>query len=644
MTAKNLKEAIAEVKEAYDIADYIENAGISLKQTGHRFKGLCPFHSESTPSFTVDGGGGGFQSYHCFGCGAHGDVLTFAQEHENLSFWEALTSLAEQRGIDLSGLDKGGDADEPREDIASLREVIKETANYFWLLYKKLPEEHPAKVEISKRKLSTNNTFNYYGYAPEGKNKLYGHLKSKGFSDDVIEKTGVCRKGDYGFFDFWQGRLMFIISDITGRPIGFSGRKLYETDKLGKYVNSIDSPVFNKSVALFNVNNAKKPARERGEIYVGEGQFDVSAVNESGNTNVVASSGTAFTERQSAQLRRLVGEGGKIIFVFDGDSAGREAARKVFDTDPLIHNRAYVVSFEEGYDPDEYAQENGLEALGKYIASDEQRIPITEFVLRHERDKSVISTPEGRSQYLEKAAQILARVSSTPLRREYAKLVSLDAGGVPLEVVEKAIDVASSDPKKNRSSNSDEEKEKSDSDEERSRLLGVNEGEHTLEDLVSIISESSYHQMFSRLLWIAMARRDLALRQVVAIKKTLAPRMFHRFIDELSQYPENTPIIAERFSDQGLVDHVIRNYKPSAYFVPSDDNMVKDLIGIIIRQIASIRVKNQVQEKRAQLVPLLNDRDSSAEVFKRVVEEQRKHHEQVKKFLEHITQESVLKR
>lgn len=643
MAAKNLKEAVAEVKEAYDIADYIENAGISLKQTGHRFKGLCPFHSESTPSFTVDAAGGGFQSYHCFGCGAHGDVLTFAQEHENLSFWEALTSLAEQRGIDLSGLDKKGDADEPREDMASLREVVKETANYFWLLYHKLPEEHPAKREISKRKLSTKNTFNYYGYAPEGKNKLYTHLRKKGYSDDVIEKTGVCRKSDYGFFDTWQGRLMFIISDITGRPVGFSGRKLYETDKMGKYVNSIDSPVFNKSVVLFNINNAKKPARETGEVYVGEGQFDVSAVNESGNTNVVASSGTAFTEKQSSQLRRLVGEGGKIIFIFDGDDAGRNAARKVFDTDPLIHNKAYVVSFEEGYDPDEYAQKNGLEALGKYIASDEQRIPITEFVLKHEREKSVINTPEGRSQYLDRAAKILAKVSSTALRNDYAKIVSLDAGGVPFEVVEKAIEVASSESKNPRNAEEGEDQVRS-FDEERNRLLQVNEGEHTLEDLVDIISNSQYHQMFSRLLWIAMVRRDLALERVVSIKKSLAPRMFHRIIDELAVYPQNTPLIAERFTDQGLVEHVITKHKPSNYFVASDDTMVNELTEIIVRQIASLRVKSQVQEKRAQLVPLLNDRDSSAEVFKRIVEEQKKHHAQVTRFLEHIEQESVLKR
>lgn len=655
MAAKNLKEAVADVKEAHDIADYIENAGISLKQSGSRYKGLCPFHSESTPSFTVDSS---FQTYHCFGCGAHGDVLSFAQEHENLSFWEALTSLAEQRGIDLSGLDSNKGADEPREDIASLREVVRATAIFFWTMYKELSEDHPAKREISKRGIPTKNRNNYYGYAPEGKNKLYQHLKSKGFSDDAIEKTGVCRKSQYGFFDAWQGRLMFIMSDITGRPVGFSGRKLYESDKMGKYVNSIDSPVFNKSSVLFNVNNAKKPARERREMFVGEGQFDVDAVDYSGHPNVVASSGTAFTDRQTSQLRRLVGDNGSIVFVFDGDNAGKEAARKVFDTDPMIHNMAYVVSFDDGYDPDDYAQEHGHKALGEYLADKKNRTPITEFVLRHERTQSDISTPEGRSRYLNSAAGVLAKVSSAPLRREYAKLVSLDAGGVPLETVEDAIKSAAQSPsaRRNAGDNDDsaDNREASQSLSQERRKLLEGSGEErdgdqgnagpTVEDMVDIISESAYHQMFARLLWIAMARRDLAMDSVASVKKALAPRMFHRMIDELREYPEDTPLITERFTDQALMEHVIAEHKPSAFFVSSDDEMVEELTGIIIKQVASLRVSQRTQEKRAQLVPLLNDSDSSAEVFKRVLEEQRKNHEQVADFLKHITEKSVLKK
>lgn len=637
-TERTLKTVIAEIKASYDLADYIENSGVSLKRMGNRSKGLCPFHNENTPSFTVDDN---FQNYHCFGCGVHGDIIHFVQENDNLSFWEAIESLATNRNIAMP--EKSGDY-EKGEDVASLREIVRESAIFFWKLYQKLPEDHVAKKEITNRKLSSDNKYNIYGYAPEGKDKLYKFLKSKGFSDDSIEKTGVCRKSEYGFFDAWQGRLMFIISDITGRPVGFSGRKLYETDKMGKYVNSIDSLVFNKSNVLFNINNAKKQAKEKSEIYVGEGQFDVMSVLESENSNVVASSGTAFTERQSSQLRRLVGESGIIIFIFDGDEAGREAARKVFDTDPMIHNRAYVVSFPEGQDPDDYAQQHGHQALGEYISNPKNRISITEFVLGVEKDNADMSTPEGRSRYLERASEVLSKVSAQSLRNEYAKLVSLEAGGVSLDSVEALVAEVKSNAKPVRKREENPEGESS--EDERAKALeeesAVSEEETeriNLEELKEKMKSDSYYKVLARLMWILLARRDLVSERIYAIQKALIPGDLRRIIEEVHHYPEELSMIPEKFTDQDLIEDIIKHHKPSSYFVSGDDEMVQEMLEIVIERLVRMRVRTMRDKNRAKLTGLIADSEASQSVFEKIIAQEEQQYEKAE-ILEKTIQES----
>ena len=252
---EGFKNAVAEIKHAYDIRDYIEAAGVTLKPAGAgRWKGLCPFHDEKTPSFTVDES---FQNYRCFGCGASGDLITFTQEHDGLGFMDALTMLASDKGIVIPD-NKNKKDDTPSVDYAALRECVRAAANYFWTQYRNLPEEHPAVREVTSRGLNPNSGM--YGYAPEGRTDLYQHLKSKGFSDDTITTTGVCSRTERGsIIDFWSGRLIFYIQDTMGKVVGFSGRRLYDTDfKQGKYVNSPATPLFHKSKILYNLPQARK--------------------------------------------------------------------------------------------------------------------------------------------------------------------------------------------------------------------------------------------------------------------------------------------------------------------------------------------------------------------------------------------------
>jgi DNA primase catalytic core len=431
---KDFKSIIAQVKLAYNLADYIQQSGIQLKSSGvDKWKGLCPFHNEKTPSFVVNDQ---FQNYRCFGCGAHGDLLSFVENYEHLDFIDALKKLAEDKNIEITI-----DSSEQKFDYKSLRAVLKDSANFFYREFRKLPEDHAAKKQILSRGLSLDGM--RYGYAPEGRKTLYKFLSSRGYSDEVIQQAGVCIKfeGQNGLFDFWHGRLMFFITDITGKPVGFSGRKLFESDKRGKYVNSPDGPLFDKSSVLFHLSDGKKKASEENTIYVAEGQFDVASLVEAGLENSVASSGTAFTDKQAMICRRLVSDSGKIVFCFDGDSAGQSAARKVFSHVPIIHSQAYVVSFPDNEDPCDFRLKNGNEALRKYVS--EKKVPIVEFVLKYVASKYDLSSEVEKSHYIDEAASVLKTVSSDSLREAYIKTVALEAF-ISTSAVKKAVIAASS--------------------------------------------------------------------------------------------------------------------------------------------------------------------------------------------------------
>lgn len=357
--SKNFKDVIVEIKNAYNIVDYIQQSGTALKSAGvNKYKGLCCFHNEKSASFVVDEH---FQNYRCFGCNASGDLIKFVQATENLEFIDAVKKLAEDKGIELELSD-----DATSIDYKSLRACIKEAALFFVKEFRKLEDTHPAKIEVTNRKLSLDKMV--YGYSPDGRDKLYKHLSNLGYSDEVILQTGVCVKYNENskISDFWHGRLMFVITDITGKPIGFSARKLFDTDKRGKYVNSTETPLFNKSSVLFNLSKAKKLAGEKKSVIVVEGQFDVASYVEAGAINTVASSGTAFGEKQVMICRRLVSEEGEIVFAFDGDVAGIKAAKSVFKISPLIHQQSFFVTFPKGADPDDYRQKNGISLIRVY--------------------------------------------------------------------------------------------------------------------------------------------------------------------------------------------------------------------------------------------------------------------------------------
>lgn len=367
------KETIQKVKNEYDIVDYIIANGVNLESSGSdTWKGLCPFHNEKTASFTVSEN---FQNYKCFGCGASGDILSFAQNIHMISFYEAVKMLAEEKGIKLD--DKV--ASEITHDISGIRQVIFDAKEFFRYNYNKLDESHPAKQEILKRGLRLDNEL--YGFSLEAPNELYKFLKGKGHPDKNIKDSNLVMffEDNRQPWDFFHGRLMITLSDYLGRPVSFTSRKVFVDDKMkGKYVNGRESPVFHKKSNLFGSDIAKQDARNSKTVYVVEGQFDQIAMTEKGIKNVVATSGTAITEEHANLLLRMVGDSGKIVFIMDGDNAGREAAIKAFTTIKSLHSNSYAVLLSENKDPCDYIIAGKLDLLNKAI---ERAVPLHDFVV-----------------------------------------------------------------------------------------------------------------------------------------------------------------------------------------------------------------------------------------------------------------------
>lgn len=390
----DLKEQLALIKNEYNIIDLVQEENISLKPSGPgTFKGLCPFHNEKTPSFTVNER---FQNYRCFGCGESGDIFSFIEKTHGCSFMESVKYLADAKNISIKLTNSSNH--KPKYDIKRLYELVNDAYLFYRNEFNKLDNNHPAKKEILKRNLSIENPV--FGYAPESYGALYNHLKKLGYTEELMLQSELIGEKNGKYYDFFFKRLTIVLSDFNGKPVSFSAKKLFETDNLGKYINGKASPVFQKKATLFNLNNAKKEARIEKNIILTEGPFDVLAMQAADINNVVASCGTAFTEEHLRSARQIVGEEGKLIFAFDGDSAGLEAAMKVFLHFPIAHSFSYVLFFPQDLDPCDYYLKYGKDALNDFAKNNNNHVPITDFVLNALADKIKLTDMDSRYKFI----------------------------------------------------------------------------------------------------------------------------------------------------------------------------------------------------------------------------------------------------
>ena len=405
------EELIEEVRTRNDIVEVISGY-VRLQKKGSNYFGLCPFHNEKSPSFSVSPGK---QMYYCFGCGAGGNVITFLMEYENQTFPEAVRTLAQRAGIALPEADDSKEARQADSRRAKLLEINKEAAKYFY--YQLRTERGCVGMEyLRKRELSVE-TMNHFGlgYANKYSNDLIQYLKSKGYSEDLIRDAGLCNVDEkHGMYDKFWNRVMFPIQDINHRVIGFGGRVM--GDGKPKYLNSPETEIFDKSRNLYGLNFAR--TSRKGNVILCEGYMDVIAMHQAGFTQAVASLGTAFTSGQASLLRRYANE---ILLSYDSDGAGVNAALRAIGILKEAGMTGRVINLEPYKDPDEFIKALGGEEFQKRLDHAENSFF---FELRQLQKNYDLSDPEQKTAFHREIARKLCTFSEEVERENYIEAVA----------------------------------------------------------------------------------------------------------------------------------------------------------------------------------------------------------------------------
>ncbi len=395
------------IKGKVDIVDYISRY-VNLKKAGTNYKGLCPFHSEKTPSFMVSPE---LQIFKCFGCGKAGDVITFVQEMEGLEFKDAIKKLAEEVGVKLNFKYTTKNI---KKD--NLEEINKITLKFYQYILKKLPAGEKARKYLKKRGLTKKQIEEFgLGYAPKDWDTLYRFLKSKGYKTEKIETLGLIKQGKNGFYDTYRGRIIFPLYDETNKLVGFSGRTLY--NETPKYINTKNTPLFKKSKYIYNLNKAKTEIKKERVSIVVEGEFDVITPYIKGIKNIVALKGTAFTIEQAKLLKRYAP---KTIIFFDNDIAGNEAALRGIEIAQREDLEVNIAILKNAKDPDEAATKS-IDILHKAI---EEAIPIYDYYFKFILSKESLETAFGKKRIVEFLMPKINRIPDSIVKAHYIKKLS----------------------------------------------------------------------------------------------------------------------------------------------------------------------------------------------------------------------------
>ncbi|MBR6940500.1 MAG: DNA primase, partial [Clostridia bacterium] len=406
------REFVRDMLDRLDIEDVISSY-ISLKRNGRTLKGLCPFHNEKTPSFTVYPD---TRSFYCFGCGASGDVISFIMRMDNLDYVEAVKTCAERAGMTMP--EDGYD-----DTLAKLRVRIlnanREAARFYnstlW------SEDGKAGLEYFQKRHLPKNIINHFGlgYAPDSWQKLSDHLKALGFTEqELIHANLAKRSGKTGrIYDAFRNRVMFPVMDLRGNVIAFSGRVL--DDSKPKYINTEDTPVYKKGNGVYALNFAKNTSSR--QLILAEGQMDVIALHEFGFTNAIATLGTALTKEQANLIARYADE---LLICYDNDDAGKKATEKALNIFGQTGIKLKIINMSGGKDADEILRTYGRERFAAMLSASENDV---EYRLDREKANYNILTDDGKVRFLSAAAAILA--SCTEVEKEiYSNRLSSEFG------------------------------------------------------------------------------------------------------------------------------------------------------------------------------------------------------------------------
>lgn len=427
---------IAAIRERVRI-DEVVGDYVQLRRAGaDSMKGLCPFHDEKSPSFHVRPNHGHF---HCFGCGEGGDVYAFIQKIEHVTFVEAVELLADRIGHSINYT---GPATGVQRDRGSRTRLI--TANAaaaeFYAAALETPEAATARQYLTERNFDADAARQFgCGYAPSGWDSLTKHLIRKGFEFKELEAAGLSRQGRRGPMDRFHRRLLWPIRTSAGEVIGFGARRLFDDDPMeAKYINTPETLLYKKSSVMFGIDLAKRDIAKGHQAVVVEGYTDVMAMHLAGVTTAVASCGTAFGDDHLSMLRRLMMDDsffrGELIYVFDGDAAGRAAALKAFDGEQNLAGQSFVAVAPDGMDPCDLRLKSGDGALRDLVA---RRTPLFEFAIRTALAELDLDSAEGRVAALRRCVPMVGQIKDPTLRDEYARQL---AGWVGWDDVPQVID------------------------------------------------------------------------------------------------------------------------------------------------------------------------------------------------------------
>lgn len=433
-------EDIEKIRSMANLYDIVSD-DVMLKQSGSQYMGLCPFHDEKTPSFSVNPSNG---YWHCFGCGKSGDVFNYVEERDGIDFREALELLADRYHYELHYQQGTQDRGSRHRGVsrARLLEACSEAQNFFSAqLF--APEALKARQLLAGRSFPQEACKRFgCGYAPRGGNELVRHLSAKGFTIEEMVGAGLARQGNHGAYDYFQGRVTWPICDTTGRTLGFGARKLFDDDRIeAKYINTPDTELYHKNKVLYGIDMAKETVRKTHQIVIVEGYTDVMACHLAGVRNAVATCGTAFGEEHAKIVRRLIADeklgsiqlvgpvdGSRVVFTFDGDSAGQKAALRAFQFDGQFLTQTFVAVAHDGLDPCDLRIKDGDAAVRNLIKDAK---PLYDFVIDSIIDRFDTQITPGSVGAARAVAPILAQIRDRSLVDAYTRKA---AGRIGMDV------------------------------------------------------------------------------------------------------------------------------------------------------------------------------------------------------------------
>ncbi|HEX8743934.1 MAG TPA: DNA primase [Thermoleophilaceae bacterium] len=430
------KDSIERLKEAVDMVELV-GARTDLKRVGSRYTGLCPFHDERSPSFSVDAEHG---LYHCFGCGEGGDAIRFVEATEALDFGEAVEYLADRYRVELRREREDPREEERRRRLERLQSLVERAAAFYQRYLWEAAEAAKARDYLAGRGFDEAILRDFrIGYSPSAWDRLLTGAQRDSFSQEELAAAGLAQRGQQGrVYDRFRGRIMFPLADYRGRVLGFGARSLRE-DQRPKYLNTSENELYHKGRQLFGIDRAASQAAKRGRIVAVEGYTDVLALHQAGITESVAIMGTALTQQQLTTLAQRVGKDGTVYLALDADRAGQDAMRRAARGARDLDLELRVVEMPEGDDPAELVAAEGAEGFGRRI--DGARL-VPDFEARRVAAQADLGSPRGRDRALEQVRPLVAALPANSATRDDLVRFLADRLDVPFDYVTSSVAVA----------------------------------------------------------------------------------------------------------------------------------------------------------------------------------------------------------